>query len=81
MLLEEKGILTKIIMSWEGPSVTCGGGKQECLTKVILCDVTRSSDELVSINANLRFQTFLIFQPKDKRKKRHTTSVKRGMDI
>jgi hypothetical protein len=22
-LLEEKGILTKIIMSWQGPSVTC----------------------------------------------------------
>jgi hypothetical protein len=80
-LLEEKGILTKIIMSWQGPSVTCGRGKkQECLTKIILRDLTRSSDVLVSINANLWFQKFLAFQPKDKRKKMHTKSVKRGKD-
>jgi len=34
-----------------------------------LRDVIRSADVLVSINANLRFQTFLAFQPKDKIKK------------
>jgi len=76
-LLEEKGILTKIIMSWQGPSVTCGRGKkQECFTKIILRDVTRSSDVMVSINANLRFQKFLAFQPKDKRKKIHTKALR-----
>jgi hypothetical protein len=69
-LLEEKGTLTKIIVSWQGPSVTCEN-KQECLTKIILRDVTRSSDVLVSINANLPFQTFLAFQPKGKRKNAH----------
>lgn len=63
------------------PNCYLWGGKQECLSKIILRDVTRSSDVLVSINTNLWFQTFLAFQPKDKRKKMYTKSVKRGKDI
>jgi len=43
----------------------------EYLTKIILRDMTRSSDVLLSKNANLRFQTFLAFKPKDKRKNAH----------